>query len=89
MANLAKYIQKAATVDAYCIGDETWPLEIWQGVLSADIIRHEEEDPPFVEVYTLSGMMAGLKGDWIVKGPEGDFSIVKGNIFPSLYDKKS
>lgn len=38
-------------------------------------------------VETLEGRMTGHKGDWIVKGIQGEFYIVKDDIFKETYEK--
>lgn len=40
-----------------------------------------------IQIHTLEGIMQASKGDWIIKGIQGEFYPCKPDIFEKTYDK--
>lgn len=43
-------------------------------------------DEPFVEIKTLEGVMRGNRGDWVIKGVNGELYPCKPDIFELTYE---
>ena len=41
---------------------------------------------PFIEIKTLEGVLTASKGDWIIKGIQGEYYPCKPDIFQKTYD---
>jgi hypothetical protein len=55
-----------------------------------DVTNYPEPDkdtPPFLDVPTLHGDTECLPGDWIVRGPQGDYWPVRHDIFHESYER--
>ena len=81
-----KFRKKPVVIEAHRIGDDGWPDVIWQGVMQNKIILHFDQQPPYVEIYTLEGVMIGSLGDWIIQGVKGEFYSCKPDIFAKTYE---
>lgn len=85
---MSKWIKKALEVEAYQWnadepGNEYVPDWITKALLDYTIIRHRDG----LQISTLEGPLVCRKGDWIVKGVEGELYPVKGSIFKKTYDQ--
>jgi len=43
---------------------------------------------PIIEISTLEGIMSARTGDWIVRGMQGEFYLVKDSIFRECYEEE-
>ena len=64
----------------------------WDGVLSEDIKNFIPEEryninTSFLIIHTLEGNMIATKGDWIIKGVNGEFYPCKPDIFEKTYEE--
>ena len=75
------------------------PVEIeavrWDGGNYAEVSDFMASSPVFgsdsqgactVEIETLEGTMSASKGDWIIKGVEGEFYPCKPSVFAASYE---
>ena len=86
-----KYRKKPVIVDAVQFSESN--QEVTNKIFSlgigdklSSVISHLDGSLTFT-VETLEGRMTGHKGDWIVKGVQGEFYIVKDDIFKETYEK--
>jgi hypothetical protein len=49
--------------------------------------EHYTGGPLVVEIDTLEGVMAARKGDWIIRGVQGEFYPIKADILEQTYDE--
>jgi len=81
---MAKYRKKPVVIEAFQFAggatEPGWPL----GWLSAD--HAFSDDGAQVHILTLEGTMSGDKGDYIIKGVQGEFYPCKPDIFAETYD---
>lgn len=86
----SRYIKKPVVVEAFqFVGDNYPELCEWAEIK----IGGEYPDVPFtwsktagVRIRTLEGMMHVSKGDWIIRGIQGEFYPCKPNIFEETYE---
>jgi hypothetical protein len=89
-----KYRKKPVVIEAVQIDkrmDITHP-EWWaNAVCENKVILHGmgkfTRDEPWVEIGTLEGVMRGNRGDWIIRGVNGELYPCKPDIFEMTYDK--
>jgi hypothetical protein len=69
---------------------------LWDGGNTAEVADFMASSPRFgsngqgahwVEIDTLEGTMRGDKGDWIIRGIQGEFYPCKPEIFEASYDR--
>lgn len=86
-----KYRKKPVIVDAVQINEsdyETTNKLFLLGISNKLSMMSSNLDGTITfTVDTLEGRMTGHKGDWIVKGIQGEFYIVKDDIFKETYEK--
>lgn len=86
-----KYRKKPVIVDAVQINEsdyETTNKLFLLGISNKLSMMSSNLDGTITfTVDTLEGRMTGHKGDWIVKGIQGEFYIVKDDIFRETYEK--
>lgn len=87
---MSRYRKKPVEIIAHRIGDEGWPVEIWEGVNRNEIVLHLDRVNRtvvgHVEIPTLEGVMRGEVGDWIIRGVKGEFYPCKPDIFAATYE---
>lgn len=87
-----KYVKKPIIVEAVQVVDgnretvhKIYELGIGDKLSGVSVSPIDNSIEFFVE--TLEGRMKGHQGDWIVKGIQGEFYIVKDGIFKETYEK--
>lgn len=84
---MAKFRKKPVVIEAHQIGIDAWPDAAWLAVQRNDIILHNCSDPGgYIEVNTLEGVMRGERGDWLIRGINGEFYPCKPDIFAATYE---
>jgi hypothetical protein len=79
------YIKKPIPVEAREITQETAnELSTWSG---SAVINRPDGSVSGMMVYTLEGTMTGAVGDYLIKGPKGEFWFNKRNIFEEMYEE--
>lgn len=93
---MAKYRKKPVVIEAFELGYH-WPQDecndwfldaVVSGVIHAKNMGkwHDPNKPPYIEIKTLEGVMRGDKGDFIIKGVNGEIYPCKPDIFAKTYD---
>ncbi|MEL0525957.1 hypothetical protein, partial [Neisseria gonorrhoeae] len=92
MSNPLQYRKKPVVIEAMCFyGDKLSMLGVarWCG----GRIRSEAKasDPTdvayWIEIPTLEGVMTASRGDYVIKGVQGEFYPCKPDIFESTYER--
>ena len=81
---MAKYRKKPVVIEAILFVDRDSYSEAKEFVGKALKYDYQEPDMPFIE--TLEGNMAISKGDYIIKGVQGEFYPCKPDIFEQTYE---
>ena len=92
-----KYIKKPIPVDAWQIDFElSWPDWVAEALLAGHVdlerilVGSEAEFDTVrivgMKVKTLEGVMTAKEGDYLIKGPKGDFWFNKKDIFEEMYE---
>lgn len=92
-----KYRKKPIEIEAIC-----WPRDFGYGhvvdwivdnggkaeyhlhLMDGDLVAHPD---PYILIETLEGNMVASKGDYIIKGIQGEFYPCKPDIFEASYEK--
>jgi hypothetical protein len=87
---MPKFRKKPVIIDAVLFDGENWQ-EILKFVGSSAWSTsspdyHGAFDPGIVYIDTLEGRMEISKGDWVIKGVQGEFYPCKPDIFEATYD---
>lgn len=87
---MAKYRKKPVVIEAVQWTGENFE-EIQKMLINADenrvIMPHPNEDDDSLLIVTLEGEMRADKGDYIIKGIQGEFYPCKPEIFAQTYEK--
>lgn len=87
---VAKYRKKPVVIEAVQWTGENFE-EIQKMLINADenrvIMPHPNEDDDSLLIVTLEGEMRADKGDYIIKGIQGEFYPCKPEIFAQTYEK--
>ena len=88
-----KYRKKPVVIEAVQIDkrmDITSPDWWAQAIQQNKVILHGmgklTRDEPWVEISTLEGTMRGDRGDWIIRGVQGELYPCKPDIFEMTYE---
>ena len=86
-----KYIKKTIPVDAWQIDtleiDNQGNLPVWvHEALNFKIINHGFRKRS-LEIYTPEGTMVADEGDYLIKGPMGEYWFNKRDIFEQMYEE--
>ena len=80
-----KFRKKPVVIEAHQFNDTQESFEElreWIG----DKFYYNYQDSPRVFIRTLEGDMGVTKGDWIIKGVNGEFYPCKSDIFKATYE---
>jgi hypothetical protein len=80
---MAKYRKKPVIIEAFRYYIDFIPDWFMDKVTSNQIIMH----PTHCEINTLEGLMRGEKGDYIIKGVQGEIYPCKPDIFEMTYEQ--
>ena len=87
---MAKYRKKTVVIEAVQWTGDNFE-EIQKMLINADenrvIMPHPNEDDDSLLIVTLEGEMRADKGDYIIKGVQGEFYPCKPEIFGQTYEK--
>lgn len=85
-----KYRKKPVVIEAIQYNDNGNELRNWSNgvVVESPILEPTESNPSgeYVQIQTLEGCMIGNKGDYIIKGVNGEFYPCKPDIFHKTYE---
>ncbi|CUM22663.1 hypothetical protein KQ805_03055 [Listeria monocytogenes] len=76
-----KYRKKPVVIEAFCFGYEPSP-DWFSAVITAD-----ETGSLFADIKTLEGTMRAERGDYVIKGVQGEIYPCKPDIFEQTYEK--
>lgn len=83
-----KYRKKPVVVEAVRFVDtEESILKLLELGLNPVKIDYADADNPILKIETLEGLMIATKGDYIIKGAQGEFYPCKPDIFAETYEK--
>ena len=83
-----KYRKKPVVVEAVQFVDtEESILKLSELGLDPVWIDYADTDNPILKIETLEGLMIAAKGDYIIKGVQGEFYPCKPDIFAETYEK--
>ena len=78
-----KYRKKPVVIDAVqWVGENLGEVAEFLGATDLDIKLSTES----MFIHTLEGIMEASKGDWIIKGVQGEFYPCKPDIFEATYE---
>ncbi len=83
---MAKYRKKPVVIEAIRFYDETDVLCELSDFMGCTKVNYEEPGNPKLLIETLEGTMAASKGDYIIKGVNGEFYPCKPDIFEKTYE---
>lgn len=88
---MGKYRKKPVVIEAFRLGKE-WP-DWWADAVSANSAITFNEDPfqysggpDYAFIRTLEGEMRAERGDWIIRGVQGEIYPCKPDIFEATYE---
>lgn len=85
-----KYRKKPVVVEAIQYIDNGPELQKWSNgvVIESPILEPTVENPSgeYIQIQTLEGCMIGNRGDYIIKGVNGEFYPCKPDIFEKTYE---
>ena len=55
--------------------------------IASDVVKRPDGTISGLMIYTLEGTMSAAIGDYIIKGPKGEFWFNKRNIFEEMYEE--
>lgn len=89
-----KWRKKPVVIEAIQYnGNNGNELYLWSDceVIESPVLEPTEVNPSgeYVQVQTLEGCMIGIKGDYIIKGINGEFYPCKPDIFLKTYEQVS
>lgn len=83
-----KYRKKPVVVEAVQFVDtEESILKLSELGLDPVLIDYADADSPILKIETLEGLMIATKGDYIIKGVQGEFYPCKPDVFAKTYEK--
>lgn len=88
-----KYLKKAIPVDAWKIdvleleNQGAYPDWVHSALKNNDIQFVHNTIAPCLRVITLEGTMTAYDGDYLIKGPKGEYWFNKENIFEEMYEE--
>ena len=93
----SKYRKKPVVIEAFQLGYH-WPQDecnewfhdaVTNGVITTHNMGkfHNPNEKPFIEIRTLEGVMRGDRGDYIIKGIQGEIYSCKSEIFEATYEE--
>ena len=83
-----KYKKKPVVVEAVQFVDtEESILKLSELGLDPVRIDYADEDSPILKIKTLEGLMIATKGDYIIKGVQGEFYPCKPDVFAETYER--
>ena len=83
-----KYRNKSVVVEAVQFTDtEESILKLSELGLDPVRIDYADADSPILKIKTLEGLMIATKGDYIIKGVQGEFYPCKPDIFAETYEE--
>ena len=83
-----KYRKKPVVVEAVQFTDaEESILKLSELGLDPVRIDYADTDSPILKIETLEGLMIAAKGDYIIKGVQGEFYPCKPDIFAETYEE--
>lgn len=86
-----RFRKKPVVIEAFRLG-EAWP-DWWAEKHGRNEVTTHNEDgrwrggPDYALIHTLEGVMRAERGDWIIRGVQGELYPCKPDIFAATYDK--
>jgi hypothetical protein len=86
---MGRYRKKPIVIEAFRLGEDYIP-DWFMDRVSDDSIRifGEWKNLTHCEITTLEGVMRGDRGDYIIKGVQGEVYPCKADIFQSTYERE-
>ena len=82
------YRKKPIVIEAFCFGIDDMPDWFVDKRTTGDIVTHGTYDHiSSCDIQTLEGVMQGKRGDYIIKGIQGEIYPCKPDIFLATYEK--
>lgn len=83
-----KYRKKPVVIEAVQFGEDVGPLIQWLDKNGVLYEPYHDEHGRYVslEIPTMEGVMRADRGDWIIKGVQGEFYPCKPDIFEQTYE---
>lgn len=78
-----KYRKKPIVIEAFRFRYDNCPDWFMDKVTDLSVITHEK----YCDIQTLEGIMRAIKGDFIIKGINGELYPCKPDIFVKSYEK--
>ena len=83
-----KYRKKPVFIKAVQFKDtEESILELSELGLDPVCIDYADSSNPILKIETIGGLMIATEGDYIIKGAQGEFYLLKHDIFEEIYEK--
>jgi len=91
---MCKYRKKPVIIDAFIFAEASaeavdWFAKAIDDKIVTNIVSGSDGKPISCVIKTLEGDMVARKGDYIIKGVQGEIYPCKANIFEETYDKVS
>lgn len=85
---MAKYRKKPLEIEAFHYGQDPEP-QWFVDAVEKNFVRRVDSAAfvPPIKIQTLEGIMTGNRGDWIIKGVEGEIYPCANSIFQVTYEK--
>lgn len=80
MVEIKRYIKKPIPVEAY-----QYTMDHFIGVVKTPGVSYDAYDRPYIK--TLEGEMTFCVGDYVCKGIDGEYWVVKKHIFERTYEE--
>ena len=88
---MTKYVKKPIPVDAWQIDLNIPNMPDWvrEAISNYDVLLPLTSTSPYYEatIKTLEGTMTAAAGDYLIKGPKGEYWFNKKEIFEEMYEE--
>lgn len=87
---MAKFVKRPIEIEAFVLGDE-WP-DWWANAVADNVVTTHNNNsrwrdgPDYAIIATLEGDHKASRGDWIIKGIQGEIYPCKPDIFNLTYE---
>jgi hypothetical protein len=79
---VSRFRKKPVEIEAWRIGSLDEPRPDW--LRGNPVVRGNGES--YIEIETLEGTMRGNRGDWIIRGVQGELYPCRADIFEQTYE---
>lgn len=84
---MPQFRKKPVVIEAFCLGVDYIPDWFMDRVSTNEIIlRGERKDLRHAEIRTLEGTMRADRGDYVIRGVQGEIYPCKPSIFAATYE---